>query len=195
MILEGYVTDKNNAPAANVSMEIKGSDFVTLYQTKSDENGYYKLDVPSGTYPFLTAVKDYAVNFLEYWCQNIPLQNHMTLNIRFDTLEIYGLHVFSVKGGGNSLMAYFRPMSLAKFLQGSEDIAPDGITMQVMIDEQERPVITTNPVREFAGNREMSAYLIQIEVPEPNMQWHKFEIQIRDKNGNFGAASIFSTDI
>ncbi len=65
----------------------------------------------------LTAVKDYAVHYLEYWCQNISLESPMTLDVSFDQLEIYGLHAFMVKGGGNSLMVYFRPMSLSKFLQ------------------------------------------------------------------------------
>ena len=111
MILEGYVSNKNNMPIAGASVEIKGDDFVTIYHTESAENGYYQFDIPSGHYPFLIAVKDYAVNYLEYWCQNIQLQQNMSLNVSFDKLEIYGLHVFTVKGGGNSIMAYFRPMS------------------------------------------------------------------------------------
>ena len=195
MILEGYVTDKNKSPVANAHIEVKGEDFITLFSAESNESGYYKLDMPAGKYPFLTAVKDYGVNYLEYWCQNITLQNDMSLDVSFDKLEIYGLHVFEVKGAGNSLMAYFRPMSLPKFRQGVQDIAPEDITIKVVIDNREMPVITINSVKEFAGDREMSAFLIQDETAESNMLWHKFDLQIVDKDSNYGAATIFNTDV
>lgn len=195
MILEGYVTDKNKSPVANAHIEVKGEDFITLFSAESNESGYYKLDMPAGKYPFLTAVKDYGVNYLEYWCQNITLQNDMSLDVSFDKLEIYGLHVFEVKGAGNSLMAYFRPMSLPKFRQGVQDIAPEDITINVVIDNREMPVITINSVKEFAGDREMSAFLIQVETAESNMLWHKFDLQIVDKDSNYGAATIFNTDV
>lgn len=195
MILEGYVTDKNKSPVANALIEVKGEDFITLFSAESNESGYYKLDMPAGKYPFLTAVKDYGVNYLEYWCQNITLQNDMSLDVSFDKLEIYGLHVFEVKGAGNSLMAYFRPMSLPKFRQGAQDIAPEDITIKVVIDNREMPVITINSVKEFAGDREMSAFLIQVETAESNMLWHKFDLQIVDKDSNYGAATIFNTDV
>ena len=194
MILEGYVTDKNKAPIANALIEVKGEDFVTLFHTESNEDGYYVLDIPTGQYPFLTAVKDYGVNYLEYWCQNISLQADMSLDVSFDKLELYGLHVFSVKGAGNSLMAYFRPMSLPKFQQGMQDIAPDDIAIKVSIDNQEMPVINTNLVKEFAGGRELSAYLIQVETSESNMPWHKFDLQIWDKDNHYGAATIYNKD-
>ncbi|MBQ8280519.1 MAG: carboxypeptidase regulatory-like domain-containing protein [Roseburia sp.] len=195
MILEGYVKDKHDTPIDNAIVEIKGEDFITIYSTESNEEGYYKFDIPSGRYPFLIAVKDYAEKCLEYWCQNILLQNDMLLDVSFDTLEIYGLHVFSVKGGGNSLMAYFRPMSLIRFQQGEQDIAPKDITIKVTIDGKERRVINTNEVKEVAGEQEMSAYLIQVETTEKNMHWNKFDIEIKDKDGNYGAATIFNENI
>ena len=195
MKLEGYVTDKNNAPIANALIELKGENFVTLFSTESKEDGYYMLDIPKGQYPFLTAVKDYGANYLEYWCQNITLQNDMSLDVSFDKLEIYGLHVFLIKGAGNSLMAYFRPMSLPKFQQGARDIAPADITIKAVIDNREMHVIMTNLVKEFAGDREMSAFLIQVETTESNMLWHKFDLQIVDKDNHYGAATIFNTDI
>lgn len=195
MILEGYVTDKNKSPIANAFIEVKGEDFITLFSTKSLENGYYKLDIPAGKYPFLTAVKDYGTNYLEYWCQNISLQDNMSLDVSFDKLEIYGLHVFSVKGAGNSLMVYFRPMSLPKFQQGAQDIAPEDVTIKAIIDSYEMPVITTNLVTEFAGGQEMSAYLIQVDITEMNMAWHKFDLQIWDKDNHYGAASIFNSSM
>ena len=194
MILDGYVTDKNKLPIANALVEIKGENFVTLFSTESKEDGYYVLDIPKGQYPFLTAVKDYGVNYLEYQCQNISLQADMSLNVSFDKLEIYGLHAFSVKGAGNSLMVYFRPMSLPKFQQGVLDIAPEDIVIKATIDNQEMRVINTNVVKEFAGGRELTAYLIQVETSESNIPWHKFDLQITDADGHYGAATIFNDE-
>lgn len=195
MILEGYVTGKNKAPIASALIEVKGDDFVTLFSAESSHDGYYKLDIPTGKYPFLTAVKDYGTNFLEYWCQNISLQNDMTLDVSFDKLEIYGLHVFSVKGAGNSLMVYFRPMSLLKFQQGAQDIAPEDITIRAILDGKETPVISTNLVKEYAGEQEMSAYLIQIETSKSNILWHKFDLQITDADNHYGAATIYNNNV
>ena len=153
------------------------------------------LYIPKGQYPFLTAVKDYGANYLEYWCQNISLQADMSLNVSFDKLEIYGLHVFSVKGAVNSLMVYFRPMSLPKFQQGMQDIAPDDIVIKATIDNQEMRVINTNMVKEFAGGRELTAYLIQVETNESNIPWHKFDLKITDADNHYGAATIYKNEV
>ena len=195
MKIAGYVTDKNKAPIANALIEIKGENFVTLFSTESKEDGHYVLDIPAGQYPFLTAVKDYGVNYLEYWCQNISLHANMSLDVSFDKLEIYGLHVFSVKGAGNSLMVYFRPMSLPKFQQGIQDIAPDDIVIKATIDNQEMRVINTNMVKEFAGGRELTAYLIQVETNESNIPWHKFDLEITDADNHYGAATIYKNEV
>lgn len=195
MILDGYVTDKHKAPIANALIEIKGENFITLFSTESKEDGYFVFDIPKGQYPFLTAVKDYGVNYLEYWCQNISLQADMSLNVSFDKLEIYGLHVFTVKGAGNSLMVYFRPMSLPKFQQGIQDIAPEDIIIKATVDNQEMRVININMVKEFAGSRELTAYLIQVETSESNIPWHKFDLQITDADNHYGSATIYNNDV
>lgn len=195
MRIEGYVTDKNKAPIANALIEVKGEDFVTLFSAESDENGRYALDMPEGKYPFLTAVKEYGVNYLEYWCQNVSLQGGLSLDVSFDKLELYGLHVFAVKGAGDSLMAYFRPMSLLKFQQGLQDIAPENMVIKVSIDGWEAPVIYVNPVKEFAGGSELSACLIQVDTSEINMPWHRFDLQVTDAEGHYGAAAIFNHEI
>lgn len=191
MILEGYVKNKNNEPIANAMVEIKGEDFITIHSTESDENGYYKFDIPEGNYPFLIAVKDYAVKCLEYWCQNIELKQDMQLDVSFDTLEVYGLHAFRVKGGRNSLMIYFRPMSLVKFQQGETDIAPELAAIKVVIDGKEIPILLQNKVKECGGEMNMTAYLIQVDTQEVEKDWTKLEIEIRDKEDNYGAAALF----
>ena len=195
MILDGYVRNNDNAPISKATVEIKGADFGTLYSAESDENGYYKFDIPAGYYPFLVAIKDYAVDYLEYWCQNIRLRENTSLDVSFDKLEIYGLHVFSVKGAGNGLMVYFRPMSLIKFQNGEQDIAPNDIAIKIMLDGKECPVVIANSVKEFASEREMSAYLVQIETSGSDMTWNKLDIQIRDNESNYGAATIFNENV
>lgn len=194
MLIKGYVTDQNQLPVIGALIEVKGEDFITLYRAESNESGYYQLDIPSGRYPFLTAVKDYGVHDLEYWCQNISLQSDMSLDVSFGKLEIYGLHVFSVKGAGNGLMAYFRPMSLVKFQQGERDIAPENMTLKAFVDGSETPVLMTNLVKEIAEDREMSAYLIQVDTSGIDGKWHKFDLQIKDKDCGYGAATIFNDD-
>ena len=104
MILDGYIKDKNNQPVALAEVELKDNNFETLYSTYTDTKGYYKFDIPSGHYPFFLAVKGYKETGLEYWCQDIILNADLKLDAKIDTLEVYGLHAFSVKGAGNGLM-------------------------------------------------------------------------------------------
>lgn len=172
-------------------MELKDKNFETLYQTLSDERGRYQLDVPPGCYPFLTAVKEYAVQYLEYWCQDIPLTKPLSLDVSFDRLEVYGLHAFAVKGAGNGWMAYCRPMSLDKFQQGKQDLAPGGLSFTALLDGSPAPILQVSPVKEVAGGQEMTAYLVQIQAPSGGTVWNKCELQVQDQDGNYGAAAIF----
>ena len=157
MILDGYIKDKNNQPVALAEVELKDNNFETLYSTCTDTKGYYKFDVPSGYYPFFFAVKGYKETGLEYWCQDIILNADLKLDAKIDILEVYGLHAFSVKGAGNGLMVYFRPMSLDKYLRGAEDIAPDQIDIKVSVDGEERAIVNVNKVFECAGTHKMPA--------------------------------------
>ena len=191
MLLSGFITDKNQAPIANAAVELKDEHFETVYQAFSDDAGHYQLDVPPGHYPFLTAVKEYAVQYLEYWCQDIPLTKPLSLDVSFDRLEVYGLHVFPVKGAGNGLMAYFRPMSLDKYQRGEKDLAPEGISVTALVDGATAPILQVSPVKEVAGGQEMTAYLVQIQAPSGGTVWNKCELQIQDQDSNYGAAAIF----
>ena len=191
MLLSGFITDKNQAPIANAAVDLKDEHFETVYQAFSDDAGHYQLDVPPGHYPFLTAVKDYAVHYLEYWCQDIPLTKPLSLDVSFDRLEVYGLHVFPVKGAGNGLMAYFRPMSLDKYQRGEKDLAPEGISVTALVDGAPAPILQVSPVKEVTGGQEMTAYLVQIQAPSGGTVWNKCELQIQDQNSNYGAAAIF----
>lgn len=114
MLLFGNVCDKNGNPVNDAIIEVKNEQFSTVYNTMSDENGCYSIDLPAGKYPFITAVKDYGVNFLEFWCQNINIGQDTRLDVRFDTLEIYGPACVQGKGCISVLNGLFPPDELGK---------------------------------------------------------------------------------
>ncbi len=181
---------------ASVLIEIKNENFETIYQTLSNESGNFELCVPDGLYPFLTAVRDYGDQYLEYWAQNIPAQQETELHIRIDTLEVYGLHAFIVKGGSaNALSIYFRPMSLEKFKAGEADIAPvlKEKDITVAVNGRESKIYVVNLVREYIGEERkyLSAYLIQASIPEGIKEWERIDITICDSEKHIGCATLF----
>ena len=192
MKLSGVTKDKNGNALSDVIVEVKDSAFQTLYCAKSDHSGCYAVDLPANRYPFVTAVKEYGENYLEYWCHNLDLSTDRELDITIDTLEIYGLNVFSVKGGYNSLMVYFRPMSLKKFQNGEKDICPSIKSINIYVDGQQAGILSQNEVCEYGGNINMRAFLLQTDNPNADGTWAKLDIMIHDENNAFGAASVFN---
>lgn len=188
-------TAGREGPLASVLIELKNENFETMYQTRSDENGKFELCVPDGWYPFLTAVRDYGDQYLEYWAQNVPAQQEPELHIRIDTLEVYGLHAFIVKGAANALSIYFRPMSLEKFKAGEADIAPvlTEKDITVAVNGRESKVYVVNPVREYIGEERkyLTAYLIQSSIPEGVQEWERVDITICDPENHIGCATLF----
>ena len=192
MKLWGYTLDRNGVPITGASVEIKDARFQTLYSGFSDELGRYEIEAADDVYPFVIAVKDYGINNLEYWCQNVNLCQDLRLDARLDKLELYGLHAFFVKGGLNAMMVYFRPMSLVKFQTGESDIAPQITRIKATKDGREETVLLTNPVKESNGEGCMTAYLIQIENSGEKEVWGRVDIEIWDTDGHYGAATIFN---
>lgn len=192
-VIQGVTKGKHNNVLSGVSVELKNDQFQTVYETISDENGHFELTVPDGVYPFLTAVRDYADQFLEYWAHNVPLYNKLTLDIQIDTLEVYGINAFVVKGAAKALSIYFRPMSLEKFKAGERDIAPDfdddGIC--VSVNCRKSGVLVVNRVQEYIGPGFLTACLIQVSIPDCTDAWERVDITIRDRNGNIGCATLF----
>lgn len=50
-----------------------------------------------------------------------------------------------------------------------QNIAPENIAIKASIDNQKIHVINTNLVKEFAGGRELTAYLIKVETSTSNI--------------------------
>ena len=192
MRLFGYTCGKDGQPICGAVVEIKDTNFQTLYRTESDEHGFYQIDVANAVYPFVAAVKDYGVRYLEYWCQNLDLNQDQRLDVKFDTLEIYGLHPFWIKGGLNALMVYFRPMSLDKFQKGERDIAPELECIQVTLDGKAAEILVRNQVRESIGEQELTAYLLHVSNPNVQRTWNRLDVELWDVEGNYAAATIFN---
>ena len=56
-----------------------------------------------------------------HWCGNLSIKRDTELDICFNTLEVYGLNVFAVKGAFPALMTYFRPTkSIKVYIDGRE---------------------------------------------------------------------------
>ena len=108
-----------------------------------------------------------------------------------DSLEIYGLNVFTVEGAYNSLMVYFRPMSLERFQAGEADISPDIRSIQISVDGQIVEILSQNHVEEYTGDIMLKAFLMQVSNPNEDRSWKELTVFVFDKNNNCGAASIY----
>ena len=161
--ITGRVTDFEGRPVEGAAVELKNSRFENAAEGVSDKDGRYALTVPRGTYMALASVKDYQVKSLEYWAWNVPAEQDLEINPRFDRLEVYGINAWHPHGGYPSYQIYFRPMSLTRTIKAVQDaggmdnlgklkvidIAPEltADNIQVTIDGQPVTVLQLNKVR------------------------------------------------
>lgn len=194
-LISGTITNKKGNPMEGVYVSLKDSEFEDMFSTLTNENGEYFLEAADGYYPHMYAVREYAENYLEFWCQNINLYENTVINASIDKLEIYGLHCFRIKGGYPALTIYFRPMSLVKQKAGQSNICPD-ITkdcIKISINGDESKILHLNKVEEYVGNSCVYAYLLQASIPDKLLPRDKnlLDVQIEDLDGFFGQASLF----
>jgi hypothetical protein len=115
--LSGRVTDFDGNPIDSASIRLKNKQFENVYETLSDINGKFSLQVEKGNYYCLYAIKlsDYRKTKLEYWTWNVPIFEDIEINPQYNNMEIYGINVFEPQVGPyETYMIYFRPMSLKK---------------------------------------------------------------------------------
>ncbi len=192
--ISGIIKDKQGNILPMVSVELKNEDFQTQYSAITNEQGRFVMTVPDMVYPYLTAVKDYAIDYLEYWCHNVPALDCLDLDIEIDKLEIYGINAFEVKGAAKTLSIWFRPMSLCKFQAQEKEIAPDFDidSITVKINEQQTEVVVVNRVNEYIGMEGcVTSYLIQAKLPEDVKNWNRVDLRLKDMDGHIGAATLF----
>lgn len=119
-VVSGKVTNFDGQPLDSVTIRLKNKAFENIYETLSDKDGNYSMEVRKGDYYCLYAIKlpEYRINRLEYWTWNVPVHKDITINPQYDQMEIYGINVFEPQvTPQETYMIYFRPMSLSKTLQ------------------------------------------------------------------------------
>lgn len=125
--ISGKVTDYNGIPIDSCTVLIYNPDFTEAYETVSNAQGYYSLDsIPKGRYAAIAAMRtnEYPRLLqvapkdmkLEFWAWNVIADRDITLNIRYDKLELYGTTAFLEYGGRQELLIYTRPMSVTKVI-------------------------------------------------------------------------------
>ena len=207
----GRVTDFEGRPIQGATIELKNSHFRNAAESTSDKDGRYSFIAPKGIYMALAAVKDYQVKSLEYWAWNVPAEQDLEINPRFDRLEVYAINAWRPQGAYPSYLICFRPMSLTrtikKFVEAGGmdnlqklpvmDIAPEltADDIQVAVDGQPVKVLQVNKVRESGGpSQYLFAYLIQVGLPakEPAMEHFPITITIIDRaTGEKGEGCLF----
>jgi len=201
-VLQGTVTDFSGHPIAGATVEVRDKKFDALYSTKSDEGGHYSLKVADGLYESITCIrmKDYASKSLEFWAWHIPVHADMTLDMRYDRLEVYGVNVFRIQGAYPGTVIYFRPMSLTRypdFVKSGGDLAPSKDELEVTIDVngKQAKINSVQPIVEYAGEKSVTGYIVQIakskaEKPDVDV----IHIVAKDKKtGDMGEGYYFWT--
>lgn len=209
--LSGIVTDKNKVPLEDTDVYLMNSNFEEICKTKTDQYGHYKIIAEKGLNYLLAIVKDYSVNFLEYWTWNLPLLEDVEINACIDGLEIYAINVFRIQGAFPALTIYFRPMSLHRVKSKQEDeklqqrsiddISPKLVKgdIDVFVDNENVEVYKINKVEEYSGLNEgcpqyLYSYLIQIQLPKNfnKTGYYKIDLKIKDREtGEYGEGTVF----
>lgn len=212
----GVVTDFNGNPIDKATVEVKNKRFETIYQTFTNIDGKYSLEVPEGCYIAMFICKGYGIENLEYWAWNILAYHDLEINAKIDGLEVYAINAWTPQGAIPSIQIYFRPMSLKRmkdftqhlltgFQSSKEELKPLKIiditprltknNINVTIDEKPVKILTLNRVEEFAGEDQIIyGYLIQTTPPEKwsNLDYSRINIVIEDvETGERGEGCLF----
>jgi hypothetical protein len=192
--ISGQVTDFDGNPIDNSVVILKHKDFSNAYETYSDINGNYILrNVEKGGYVALFAMrpKEYPRENavpeedmrLEFWAWNVIADKDLTINPRYQRLELYGFQIFEVYGGAPYLMAYVRPMSLGKYLSYGKDIyldkgkaeknsdisiEPKDIDFKIYAGDERLTIHSIQTLLEYQGesNQPMRAFFLQFDRPK-----------------------------
>ena len=212
--ISGRVTDYNGVPVDSCSVIIYNPDFSEALETLSDSNGYYRLDsVPKGRYAAIAAmrVNEYPrmqqvpleEMKLEFWAWNVIVDNDLTLNIRYDKMELYGTKAFFEYGGRQELLIYTRPMSVTKVINDPNfmdkaaqekttnvTVAPQFIDFKVYVDGRQSDIISVQHLSFPNTNGNIindDCYLIQTYLPSDIYSHFEkpYEIRVVGHNKEF----------
>ena len=149
--LRGEIKDKNDRPLHDCEIALLDEKFRELCLVKSDERGRFQIEAENRIYPYFYAVKNYGVDFLEFWGNNVDLTADFEMTVRIGKIEIYGMNCFQIKCPLPTLSVYFRPMSLTRHLCKEKDIAPEleKENIRVTINGAAAEVLVINRVKEY----------------------------------------------
>lgn len=188
----GRVTDFENNPLENAEVFIKDRVFNDVYKTVTNKNGEYEIQIVEGLYYAIAIVKDYTINYLEYWAWNVPVYKNTEISCKIGGLEVYAINCYDIQGAWPSLMIYFRPMSLqlAKDLI-AKSVEPIKISpmlykdsIKVSVNNKLTDILELNGIKEYVGEcKRMGAYLIQAQLPHNinKDDYNKIDIEIYNK--------------
>lgn len=212
VVISGIVTDFDNTPVDSAFVEIKHPDFSTAYKTHSDKNGRYEIHVKKGKYLALTSLKlsEYPLansvlpkeeQRLEFWCWNLIASEDLTLNIRYNRLEVYGVNVFRIQGASSGYTIYCRPMSLTRALESEKELShtdlcpnPEELLLEVKINGESVRVNMKEKVKEYVADGVCFAYLLHVDLPTlcDEKPYDIVRIEMLDKKtGDRGEALYF----
>ncbi|MCL2510966.1 MAG: carboxypeptidase-like regulatory domain-containing protein [Bacteroidales bacterium] len=201
--ISGKVTDFSGKPIVSAMIEAKTKLFEMKYHAFTDKNGNYSISVDAGTYIGISCVRmaDYGTSRLEFWAWNVPAHENMTINMRYDRLEVYGLNVFKIQGAHRGYSIYCRPMSLTRYLEWEKRPTPlmalapnpDKMRVEVTINGSPAKVNMVEKVKEYAGKQQAEAFMIYTDLGAvTNKPYDEIRVTITDlENGDKGEAVYY----
>ncbi|UTC67674.1 MULTISPECIES: carboxypeptidase regulatory-like domain-containing protein [unclassified Treponema] len=194
-VVHGVVRDKNKKPVPYAKAALLTERFEVIVSCEADENGCFSMEVESKKYPYFIASKGFHEQFLEFWGHNIDLRNDLEINPKLGKIEIFSLIFFPSLDTDNSMMIYFRPMSLRLLLGGEKAIAPelntDDITVSINRDFYQ--IVNMRVISETHDKdvEPIKAYALKIMMDGIEFDGkNKLEISII-KDDDYGEAVLF----
>lgn len=213
-VISGRVQDFSGKDIDGAIVEIKHPDFSTAYETRTDRNGLYRLEVEKGKYMAMVTIRreDYPFGEgaekpakeqrLGHWVWNLVVDKDITINPRYDRVEIYGLNAFRVIGAAPGYTIYCRPMSLSKFQAFPKDKRVDAdmsvdaanLDVKVYIDGEQVKVNKIQQVEEYVPEGHIHGFLLHTDPPKKkaDKSYQIIRLEANDKkSGDKGEALYF----
>jgi len=194
-VIKGIVRDKNKQSVSHAKVALLTERFEVIVNGEADESGRFCLEADARKYPYFIASKGFNEKFLDFWGYNIDLRHDLEINPLLGKIEIFSLIFFPSLDADNSMMIYFRPMSLKQLLGTEKVIAPelstDDITVSINGDFYE--IITMRVISETVnkGVEPIKAYALKIMLDGIEFDGkNKLEISIIKDDG-YGEAVLF----
>lgn len=223
--ISGRVTDFDGNPIDNCLVQLLYAGFKSAKEVYTDKDGYYIMpNVEKGNYLAIYAIRpeEYPRRLavpkedmrLEFWAWNVIADQNLTINPRYDRLELYGTNVFKVERTGGGYFIYTRPMTLQGLIDHSDDIIidkaegekvmdltvqPEDFEIKVYADDIPLKVNQVQAVEEYTGmpDKPMTGYLIYVDAPEftPSKPYIIFRIEALNRKCNERGENIYFYEV